>query len=150
VPADFDRKLLEWLHTQGKRYSDPERGLMQGVAGFLKGTDDDLKKVATHLRETTGPQFVPLQTANYASAAVPQLHEHDQNFAVAVLDILTHLEMFNEYREHWVHYFHLTFNPDLGVSYAKAVDNVDKAEVNMSHRARIIIDKITNLEDQFK
>jgi hypothetical protein len=48
----FDRKFLEWLHTQGKRYSDVERVWMEGVSGFLKSTEDELKKVATHLRES--------------------------------------------------------------------------------------------------
>jgi hypothetical protein len=145
----LDRKLLEWSHTQGKRYSDPERAWMEGVSSFLKSTEEELKKVATHLRESTGPQFVPLQTAIYASTAVPHLHEHDQNFAVAVLDILTHLGMFNEYREHWVYYFQLTFTA-VGVNHDMAVDNVDTAEANMSHRPRIIVDKISKLEDQFK
>ena len=116
---------------------------------LLHGSEDELRGVATHLKQTASPQFVPLQEAKYAASVVAQLHEHDEEFTIAVLDILANVGMFNENRNDWQYWFQLTFAPGLlDENHSRAVDNVKRAEGQMLKRAKIIVEKISALEDK--
>jgi len=146
--GQFNRRFLEWFHAQETRYAD-NFAIVSKL--LLHGSEDELRSVATHLKQTASPQFVPLQEAKYAASVVAQLHEHDDKFTIAVLDILANIAMFNENRNDWQYWFQLTFAPGLvNENHVRAVDNVKRAETQMLKRAKIVVDKITKLEDGFK
>ncbi len=78
-----------------------------------------------------------------------QANEFDAAFSERVLDILSNIHMFNEIRDNGLFYQRLTFESGLGdANYIKVLQNADMAEHELSKRARIIIDKITALEEQ--
>jgi len=148
----FDRKLLEWMQPQVERYAgpNPSEGFLAAVAGLLKASDAELAQLAAHLQATTPPKFLPKQEASYTTAVISQAHEFEPDYAVRVLDILAHLRMLDEARENGLYYHRLTFAGGLtSENHAKAVQNVDLTEDQLSLRARIIVDKITALEQKY-
>lgn len=148
----LNRNLLEWMRPQIERYEgpNPKGGLLAGVSGLLSRTDAELAQFAAHLQKTTPPQFVPREDAPYTTVAVAQLHEHDPEYAVRALDVLSHIRMLNESRENELYYSRLTFAPGLTTeNHEKAMWNASQAEQQMARRARIIVDKITELEEMF-
>ena len=149
----FGRPLLEWIRPQIEQYAgpNPKDGLLSGVEKLLTETDQDLARFANHLQTTTPPQFVPRFDVPYVTGAVPQLHSCEPEYAVRVLDVLAHIQMFNEARENGLHYLRLTFVPGLSrENHEKAMWNVTEMETQMARRARIIVDKITELEGAFR
>lgn len=145
----LNREVLEWLRPQVERYAGPhpKDGLLGGVSGLLKGSDAELARAAAH-GASLSPQFYPSQEAPYSEAAAAQAHGFDPDYAVRVLDVLSHLRMYNETREQEVHYSRLTFAPGITPeNYERAVRNAVQAEDQLSRRARIIVDKITKLEE---
>jgi hypothetical protein len=58
--------------------------------------------------------------------------------------------MLNDARENGLFHTRLTFTPGLtAANHERVRQGVDNAEIMMARRARIIIDKITALEDQY-
>lgn len=148
--GNFDRALLEWTQRQAKRYDgpNPKDGILAGVKGLLDGTDEKIAEVAAHLKETTGPQFVPKLEAQYTASIAASLHDLEPNYARRVLDVLSHVQMFNEARENGLYYSRLTFTVGLSpANHDSARANVEHAERQMLKRARIVVDKIAELED---
>jgi len=145
----FDRALLEWMQPQIERYEgpNPKDGMLTGVKGLLSNTDAQLAQFAKAIQGTVPPQFVPFEDVPYTKVAIANLHEQDPEFTVRALDVVSHLRMFNEARENGLHYSRLTFAPGLTAeNHEKAMWNALQAEQTMTKRARIIIDKITELE----
>ena len=71
-------------------------------------------------------------------------------YAVRVLDILSHLHMLNETRDNGIYYDRLTFASGLTQgNYDNLVRNAKASEIHIARRARVIVDKITELETRF-
>lgn len=78
-----------------------------------------------------------------------QANEFDAAFSERVLDILSNIHIFNEIRDNGLFYQRLTFDSGLGeANHNTVLQNADMAQHQLSKRARIIIDKITALEEQ--
>jgi hypothetical protein len=149
----FDRSQLEWLDRQIRRYSGPNQRdtLLTAVSMMLALSDEQLAATAAHLEASSGHKFVPLPEPRYTIASISQLHESNSKFSIAVLDILSHIHMLNELRDNGLYYFRLTFTPGLSdEKHDRAIDYVDDSEKAIAQRARIIVDKISALEDRFK
>jgi hypothetical protein len=144
----FNRELLEWVLMRVRDYEgpNPKHGIVSGVEGLLKQSDDTLAKMAEVLKKRAEPQFVPAEDAPYASEAIADLRDFDAGYSTAVLDVLAHLRLLNEARENGMYYLRLTFTPNLGAeNHKRAVRNVEAAYGQMIKRARIIVDKIAVL-----
>ena len=150
----LSRQLLEWMHPQVQRYAgpNPSEGFLAGVAGLLARSDAELAQLAAYEKVNTPPQFWPREEASYAMAAAAQAHDLEPDYTVRLLDILSHLRMFNEVRENGIYYSRLTFAPGplclTPENHAKAVQNADAADEQIARRARIIVDRITALEEK--
>jgi hypothetical protein len=148
----FNRELLQWMQGQIARYegANPREGWLSGVSGLLAQSDDQIAALAAHLQATTGPQFFPLEEPVYTRASVGAIHDLEPDYASRVLDILAHIRMLNDARENGLFHTRLTFTPGLTEeNHGHARQGVDNAEMMMARRARIIIDKITALEDRY-
>jgi hypothetical protein len=148
----LNRELLEWMYPLVKRYEGPNPNdqFLAAVEGLLKSSDEELAKLAAYQKKTMQPQFWPGEEASYATASASQIHDFDPKYAVRLLDILSHLRMFNEARERWEYYFQLTFVPGLtSENYARTMQNVNATDEQITKRARIIVDKITDLEQKY-
>ena len=149
----LDRELLEWMHPQIQRYAgpNPKDGMLAGVTGLLHSSDAEILQVARQLQATTPPPFIPAEEARYTASVVGQLHDLDPEYAVRVIDVLSHLRMLNDAREDGLYYHRLTFTPGLTEeNHETAIANVDRGQKQMAKRARIVIDKITALEEKFQ
>jgi hypothetical protein len=148
----FNRELLQWMKPQIERYEGPNRreGMLTGVTGLLGQTDEQIAAIAEHKRATMGPQFVPVEEPAYATASIGALHDLEPDYASRVLDVLAHIRMLNDARENGLFHTRLTFTPDLSEeNHRNAEQGIDNAEKMMANRARIVIDKITALEDRY-
>ena len=148
----IDRQLLEWMHPHVQRYAgpNPSEGILSGVEGLLTQSDEELAKLAAYMQANTPPQFWPREEPGYTAAAVAEAHQMDPDYAVRVLDILSHIRMLNDGRENGLYYTRLTFAAGITEeNHAKAVQNADRADDQMAKRARIIVDKITALEQKY-
>jgi len=148
----LDRDLLQWLQSATQRYRGPNRVdlLPAGFAEMLKATDSDLGQLNEFAKDQLKASFFPAEQAPYATAAIAQAHEFDADFAVRVMDVLSHLRMYNEVRESGIQYTHMTFEPGLEQeNHALIVENADNADNQLSKRARAIVDKIAALEVEF-
>ena len=147
-----NRQLLEWMHPQIQRYAgpNPKDGMLAGIGGLLKCSGSDIAKFAARQRATIGPQHWPTEQPSYTMGALGKLHDLDPDYGVRVLDVLSHIRMLNEARETGVYYLRLTFTPGLSVAnYDKAEENRQSAETQAAERARIIVDKISALEERY-
>lgn len=143
------KDLLQWMVPALERYSgpNPTDGILEGVRGLLQAEEEEFAKATAYLATTTPPQFYPREDPTYTMAAVSQLHDLDPDYTVRVLDVLAHIRMLNDSREHGLHYSRLTFTPGLtSENHAKATQNADTAEVMSAKRARLIVEKIMALE----
>lgn len=150
--GNLNRQLLEWIQQQIQRYvgPNPSEKVLAAVGELLKKSDPELAAFAAYEKANTPPSFFPREEASYATAAVAQVHEFAPEYAVRLLDILSHVRMFNEARENGLYYFRLTFAPGVTTeNWTKAVQNVDATDEQLARRARIIVDKITALEEKY-
>lgn len=141
----LDRPLLEWLETATDRYSGPNRVdlIPSNLAQMLKTPDADLKRLNAVLKAKPKSAFYPAEQAPYATATVAQAHEFEPEFALAVMDVLSHLRMYNEVRENGLHYTFMTFEPGLDLAnHVRISQNAESADLELSKRARAIVDKI--------
>ena len=148
----LDRQLLEWMHPHVQRYAgpNPSEGILAGVKGLLTQSDAELAQLAAYLQANAPPRFWPREEPSYTTAAVAKAHELDPDYAVRVLDILSHIRMLNDARENGLYYTRLTFVPGITPgNHANAVQNADGADDQMAKRARIIVDKVTALEQKY-
>jgi len=148
----LNRKTLEWMLPLIQRYAgpNPKDELLAGVEGLLRSSDAELAQLAEHLQKTTPPSFIPHQEVSYTTTAVGQLHDQDPEYAARILDILSHIRMFNDARENGLYYLRLTFAPGLtDANHQKAIANVLQTEAQLAKRARIIVEKISSVEDKF-
>jgi len=148
----LNREVLEWLRPHVERYAgpNPRDGLLAGVSGLLNRPDAELAQMTAYKRATSSPKFYPREDAPYTEAVVAQAHDFKPEYAVLVMDVLAHLRMYNEVRENELHYTRLTFVPGITEeNHALAVGNAEQSEDQLSRRARIIVDKITQLEEKF-
>lgn len=148
----LNREVLEWMRPQVERYAgpNPKEGFLSGVSGLLKRSDAELAQWSASEKANTPSQFYPREEAPYTASVAGQAHDFEPDYAVRLLDILSHLRMYNESRENGLHYTRLTFAPGItDENHARAVGNADAAEDQMSRRARIIVNKITALEEKF-
>lgn len=144
-----DRQLLEWLLPQIDRYEgpNPSADFRAGVVAMLSGTDAELKAAMDYARASMGPQFVPREHLSYTSGATSELHEQDADYTVRVLDVLSHIQMFNEARDNGMYYLRLTFRSGLSAkNHAIVTKQISGSERQMAFRARVIVEKITELE----
>lgn len=150
----MDRNLLEWMQTQIDKYAgpNPKDGVLASVKGLLLQTDADLGKFAALEKATSATGLFQLSVETpYASTAILQADYLDSLFSQRVLDILAHIRMFNEIRENLLFYQRLTFESRLGdENYKTVLQNAVVTEDQLSERARIVIEKISALEEQFK
>jgi hypothetical protein len=150
--GSYNRELLEWMKPQIDRYEgpNPTDGLRTGVTGLLAGSDAAIAEIAAHKRTTTPPQFIPREEPAYTAAIANSIHDLNPDYAVRVLDVLAHIRMLNDARENGLYYTRLSFAGDLTEeNHGKAVWNAEQAEGMMLQRARIVIDKISALEDRY-
>jgi hypothetical protein len=148
----LNRALFEWMLPQIERYAgpNPKDGMLSGVKGLLTRSDAELAALAAREKGTATPRFWPSEDAPYSSAALAQAHDFNPDYAVRVLDILSHLRMFNETRENGRFYARLTFTPGLTEeNHGKAVVNADGADAEIALRARVVIEKITALDEKY-
>jgi hypothetical protein len=148
----FNHELLQWMQPQIERYDgpNPREGMLAGVTGLLGQTDAQIATMAAHFRATMPPQFMPLEEPAYTAASVGAIHDLEPDYSARVLDILAHIRMLNDARENGLFHTRLTFTPGLSeANHESARQGVDNAEIMMARRARIIIDKITALEDRY-
>jgi hypothetical protein len=148
----FDREMLEWMKPQVERYQgpNPRDGMLAGVTGFLGQTDDQIAAFAEHMKARMAPQFVPHEEPAYTTASIGVIHDLEPDYAARVLDILAHIRMLNDARENGLFHTRLTFTPGLSEgNHDSARQGIDNAEIMMARRARIVIDKITALEDRY-
>src|SRR6266851_114940 len=126
-----NRELLEWMLPQIQRYAgpNPRDSLLASVGGLLQATDADLAKLAAYEQAHTPPQFLPQQEASYATAVATEAHDFDPDYAVRLLDILSHIRMFNDTRESCLFYTRLTFTPGMtDENHRTLIQNVDAAD----------------------
>lgn len=149
----IDRDLLKWMKEQLSCYTGPNPipATAEGLEKMLKMDASELDAALPLANEmfkaAARRSFIPREEASYATVAASQVHDFAPDYAVRLLDILSHLRMYNEARENQTYYFRLTFDASLSEeSHANAIQNVDGAEDAMALRARIIVDKITELE----
>jgi hypothetical protein len=117
---------------------------------MLGQTDAQIAVVAAHLKTTPPPQFIPREEPAYTTASVGAIHDLDPGYAERVLDILAHVRMLNDARENGICHTRLTFTPGVSAENHKtAMEGVDNAEILMTTRARIVVDKITQLEERY-
>lgn len=150
--GEFDRELLEWMKPQLERYEgpNPRDGMLAGVTELLAQPDAQIAAIAAHFKATMGPQFVPLEEPAYATASIGAIHDLEPEYASRVLDILAHIRMLNDARENGLFHTRLTFTPGLSKeNHQSTRQGVDNAEIQMARRARIVVDKITALEDRY-
>jgi hypothetical protein len=121
-----------------------------GVADLLKLSDAELARFAAHERSTASPGlFVPVLSAPYTRAAIGVAHDLHPDYALRVLDILAHIDIYNDVRENHIYHQRLTFTP--GVSdenHSRVVRNAEHAVGQLAERARVIVDKIVDLEQR--
>jgi hypothetical protein len=151
----LNRELLEWMRPQIQRYGgvgpNPSKNFLAAVEGLLKRSDDELAQFAAYEKSNTPLHFFyPREEASYATEIVVQAHDFEPDYAERLLDILSHLRMLNEAREDGLYYHHLTFTPGMSAENHKAaIQNVSGAGEQIAFRARIIVDKITALEQKY-
>jgi hypothetical protein len=149
----LNRELLEWMRPQIQRYGgvglNPSKNFLSMVEGLLKSSDDELAQLAANEKSNT-PLFYPREEASYATETVVQAHDFEPDYAERLLDILSHLRMLNEAREDGLYYLHLTFTPGMSAeNHEAAIQNWSWAGEQIALRARIIVDKITALEQKY-
>ncbi len=138
------------MQPQIERYEgpNPKDGMLAGVRGFLSLNDEDLGKVTAHYRQSTPPMNLHTEELGHLMVSINELLEAEPACAHRALDILAHVRMYNAACEDNQHYIRMTFTPGLtDENHGKCVDNVNRAEDVASKRARIIIDKVTGLEE---
>jgi hypothetical protein len=148
----LDKDLLAWMQMAMKRYAGPNRieSLPEGMAQLEKVTDGELATVNTMLSSLAKATFFPGEEAPYSSSAVAQAHEFKPGFALGVIDVLSHLRMYNETRQNGLQYTFMTFQSGLDeANHARIVENAAAADDSLSRRARIIVDKIGALQDEW-
>lgn len=148
----LDRKTLQWLRDVTGRYDGPnlQNSLPTGFSEILKATDEHLETARALLAAQTKPSFFPAEQVPYASAMVSQAHVLDTDFTARVMDIVSHVRMYNEIRDSGLHYTHMTFDSGLDESnHARVVENADNADDQLSKRARVIVDKVAAIQDDF-
>lgn len=145
----LNRELLEWILLRARQYEgpNPKDGIVSGTEGLLNHTDAEIAALAAELQRRAEPQFIPAEEAPYATSAIADLRDFEADYTTRVLDVLAHLRLLNEARENGLYYLRLTFTPELGKeNYDRAVRNLEGAYVQVARRARIVIDKIAELE----
>ncbi len=148
----IDRELLQWLQTRMQRYSGPNRieALPTRMSELAGATSDELSQINAVLSAESKAIFFPAEEAPYASAAIAQAHTFDPDFALRVMDVLSHLRMYNEVRQNGLQYTLMTFEPGLDAgNHGRIVENAEAADDQLSKRARIIADKIVALQTAY-
>lgn len=149
----FDRELIRWVLQHAEQYGgpNPKGGVVEGMQGLLSRTDAELAALAAHERATAAPGlFQPGIEALYSATAMSGADDLDPSYSLMVLDILSHIRMFNDVRENGLFYQRLTFDSRLGGdNHKKVVQNADLTEDQLAKRARIIVDKIIALEELY-
>ncbi len=139
----FNRQLLEWMKPQVEKYEgpNPSSGLLAGIRGFLGNTDDQLAAFAAQIQPTIPPQQWPSEEVGYTLRKIDSLQDHEPDYAVRVLDVLSHVRMLNDARENNLYYLRLTFLPGLSeVNYTAARNNINGTEQLALQRARVIVE----------
>lgn len=148
----FDRELLMWMKEELERYSgsNPSQNVLAAVNALLAQRDDTLATMRAHLQSTTLPQHVPREDPAYTNASVASLHNLGEDYASRVLDVLAHLRMFNEARDYAEFYMRVTFTPGLsGDDQDSAQAGIDNSEKSMLNRAKVVVGKISLIEDLY-
>lgn len=146
----INREFLEWVYPHVQRYSgpNPKDGILTGISGLLSCSDEELKALSAHERETSSSVYWPFIGATYSAIAINQAHDFEPEYTVRVFDILSHLRMFNDIRENGLAYNRMTFEPGLSEeNLRRIVKNADDSDLNLQKRAQIVIEKITELEN---
>lgn len=125
--------------------------MITAVSVLLKLNDAELAHQVKQLKADAPPnQSVGRIDADYTRATVIQVHDFEPDYAVRVLDILTHLRFFNDARDNAIFYERLTFTPNLSKeSYDNAIQNVGFSRTNMVAQSRGIVGMITRLEENY-
>jgi hypothetical protein len=150
--GQFKRDRLIWLRDQFRRYSgaNPSQNSLAALDGLLAQTDEQIEEINRHFQATMPPQFTPREEPAFVAASVADVHDLGPEYASRVLDILAHIRMLNDGRENGLFHTRLTFTPGLSAeNLASARRGIDDAEKSMLHRAMIVVDKITLLEDMY-
>ncbi len=121
----YDRDLLQWMLPHLRRYSgpNPKDGLCDVISGLLQKSDPELAAAVAAMRKPSGSAFFPEQAAPYTSAVVNQAHDLGSDYAQRVLDILSHIRMFNGAREQGLYFQRLTFAGDLSADNRARADS---------------------------
>jgi hypothetical protein len=146
----LDTDLLTWMLSGVKRYAGPNRiePLPDGMQELTQTTPEQLAEVNAMFRARAKSAFIPAEDAPYSSSALAQAHHLKPQFALGVMDVVSHLRMYNEARQNALTYTFMTFQPGLDeANHARVTENVDAAERSVSRQARIIVDKIAALQD---
>jgi len=149
-----DRKLLEWMHPLLQKYEglNPKEGILAVVSESLKLNDVQLQQVAEAGRAADPPHinYPRIEVPYTTTAAMTQANSFEPDYARMVLDILSHMRMLNEMHDNVFFYERLTFTPGLTEkNYKEAIKGKHTAQTEMSFRSRIIVDKITALEQKY-
>ena len=152
--GNLDRKLLEWMHPLIQKYEglNPREPVLAYVNELLKQSAADLAQWAAREREASPPHFnyPRIEAAYTTTAAMTHANSFEPDYARRVLDILSHLRMLNYMHDHVIFYERLTFTPGLTEeNYKEAIKGKHTAQTEMSKRSRIIVDKITALEQKY-
>jgi hypothetical protein len=148
----FDRQVLTWMESQLIRYEgpNPTDGIRGGITAHLARTDQELAAAAQRYQQTMGPMFMPSESAPYTTSVAGELHDLEPDYAVRVLDILSHIRIWNEKAEHNRHFSRLTYDSGLSAeNHQLARSNVDYSERDLLVRAKILIERISALEDRY-
>jgi hypothetical protein len=148
----LNRELLTWMELQLGRYAGPNPGdeLRTVISKALQGDDEVISRMNQLEKAHARPHVWSKEEAGYTVAASGRADEFEPDYAVRVLDILSHLRILNELRDDQVYYMHLTFASGISSeNHARAVRNAALAEEGMARRARIVIGKITELEEAY-
>ncbi len=148
----FNRDLLEWMLPRARQYEGPNRSesLVLIIENLLKETDEVLAKISAQARVNVPATYCPRPEASYTTVAAAQAHDFDPDYAVDLLDILSHLRILNDEREASIYWTRLTFVPGLeDENHDRANKNASVSDEQIAKQARLIIDRITKLEKQY-
>ena len=150
--GELDRATLEWLQPHVRRYAgpNPTDNVLASIEMLLKASDSQTSQVSAYEQARTPPGFLPREEASYASSAAAEAHDFEPDYALRLLDIPSHLRMYNEVRADALHYHHLTFEPGVtDDNHTLAVRNLDSANEHIAMRARVLVEKITALTEKY-
>lgn len=144
-----DRPYLQWLRCIVLEYKGdkPKDSILALVDGQLGMTDDQIALIAKReLADSESGLTLKKYLVPLLDSRIPSLWFFESRFQQLLLEVRAELNLLNEEVDQARYYFGLTFTKLEGDNPARVHGNLTESYRQIAKRAKLAVDKISNLE----